>query len=257
MGESANSAGAATAETRRLQSEFLAHVSHEVRTPLNAIIGFADLMFRGKVGAVSPDHKEYLGDILESSRHLLHLIDDVLDIAKLASDAVEFRREPTDLGRVVAKVRETLRGHAESKRIRVDTELDVDVGEVVLDRLRLEQILRNYLANALSLTPEDGRVVIRICREGPDGFRIEVEDAGRGVGGDGDATQRPFVAFQKLEVARGPEPHGTGLELAVTKGLVEAQGGSVGMRTEPGKGSTFWAVLPRDPGEGPFTRGSD
>ena len=255
MGENANSAGAATAETRRVQGEFLAHVSHEVRTPLNAIIGFADLMFRGKVGAVSADHKEYLGDILESSRHLLHLIDDVLDIAKLASDAVEFRREPTDLGRVVAGVREMLRGHAESKRIRVDTELDVDGGEILLDRLRLEQVLRNYLSNALSLTPEDGRVVIRVGREGREGLRIEVEDAGRGIGRE-DAD-RIFGAFQKLEGATGQEPHGTGLELAVAKRLVEAQGGRVGVRSEPGKGSTFWAVLPREPGESPSTLGSD
>ena len=113
-------------EANRLKSEFLANMSHELRTPLNAIIGFADLMFKGKVGAVSADHKEYLGDILNSSRHLLQLINHVLDLAKVESGKMEFLPEPIDLGKVVGEVRDILRGFASTRRIRIETQIDPD-----------------------------------------------------------------------------------------------------------------------------------
>ena len=130
-------------EASRLKSEFLANMSHELRTPLNAIIGFAELMFKGKVGPVSADHKEYLGDILDSSRHLLKLINGVLDLAKVESGKMEFRPEPVDLGTVTAEVSDTLRGLASTKRIRIETSVDASIAEAVLDPSKLKQVLYN------------------------------------------------------------------------------------------------------------------
>ncbi|MGH7440540.1 MAG: PAS domain S-box protein [Polyangiaceae bacterium] len=229
-------------EANRLKSEFLANMSHELRTPLNAIIGFAELMFKGKVGPVSDDHKEYLGDILNSSRHLLQLINDVLDLAKVESGKMEFRPEPIDLGKIIAEVRDILRGLASTKRIRIETNVDPSVSAAVLDPSKLKQVLYNYLSNALKFTPDEGSVTLRVLREDAERARIEVEDTGIGI--RREDTHRLFVEFQQLDAGMAKKYAGTGLGLALTRRIVEAQGGTVGVRSEPGKGSTFWAVLP-------------
>jgi CheY-like chemotaxis protein/anti-sigma regulatory factor (Ser/Thr protein kinase) len=229
-------------EANRLKSEFLANMSHELRTPLNAIIGFAELMFRGKVGPVSGDHKEYLGDILNSSRHLLQLINDVLDLAKVESGKMEFRPEPLDLGKVVGEVRDILRGLASTKRIRVETHIDPILGGAMLDPAKLKQVLYNYLSNALKFTPEEGAVTLHVTAEPADRFRIEVEDSGIGI--RREDMHRLFVEFQQLDAGMAKKYAGTGLGLALTKRIVEAQGGNVGVRSDPGKGSVFSAVLP-------------
>ena len=169
-------------EANRLKSEFLANMSHELRTPLNAIIGFAELMHDGKVGPVSAEHKEYLGDILTSSRHLLQLINDVLDLAKVEAGKMEFRPEPVDLaqaGRRGARHPARARG-AEAhppRRWRSTPSL----GEVVLDPGKLKQVLYNYLSNAIKFTPDGGRVTIRARARGRRAFRLEVEDTGIGI----------------------------------------------------------------------------
>src|SRR5581483_744488 len=134
-------------EANRLKSEFLANMSHELRTPLNGIIGFAQLMHDEKVGPVSADHKEYLGDILTSSRHLLQLINDVLDLAKVESGKMDFNPEPVEMAKVVTEVRDILRTLAATKHIEVRVEVDAEVSSVVADAARLKQILYNYLSN--------------------------------------------------------------------------------------------------------------
>jgi PAS domain S-box-containing protein len=230
-------------ETNRLKSEFLAHMSHELRTPLNAIIGFAELMYTGKVGPVSGDHKEYLGDILGSSRHLLQLINDVLDLAKVESGKLDFRPEPVDLVSLVNEVRDVVRGLASAKRIHLEAKVDASITGAVLDASKLKQVLYNYLSNALKFTPDEGRVTIHVVRDLGDCIRVEVEDTGIGI--KSEDTHRLFIAFQQLEAGAARKYAGTGLGLAVTKRIVEGQGGRVGVRSVPGKGSTFWAVLPR------------
>jgi PAS domain S-box-containing protein len=230
-------------EANRLKSEFLANMSHELRTPLNAIIGFTELMFNGKVGPVSDDHREYLGDILDSSRHLLQLINDVLDLAKVESGKMEFRPEPVDLAKVIAEVGDILRGLASTKRIRIETDVDPSIAAAVLDPSKLKQVLYNYLSNALKFTPEAGRVVIHVVPEGADQVRIEVVDTGIGI--RREHVHRLFVEFQQLDSGMAKKYAGTGLGLALTKRIVEAQGGRVGVRSELGEGSAFWAVLPR------------
>jgi PAS domain S-box-containing protein len=232
-------------EASRLKSEFLANMSHELRTPLNAIIGFTELMHKGKVGPVSPEHHEYLGDILTSSRHLLRLINDVLDLAKVESGKMEFRPEPIDLGHTVAEVRDVLRGLAVSKRVRLETQVDTDVTSVIIDPSRVKQILYNYLSNAIKFTSNDGKVSVRVAAAEPGYFRIDVDDNGVGISPDNLA--RLFVEFQQLDSSAAKRYQGTGLGLALTKRLVDAQGGRVEVTSIVGQGSTFSAILPRVP----------
>jgi signal transduction histidine kinase len=230
-------------EASRLKSEFLANMSHELRTPLNAIIGFTELMYAGKLGPLAPEHHEYLGDILTSARHLLQLINDVLDLAKVESGKMEFRPERVDLARLIGEVRDILRGLAASKRLRVETQLDPDVAFAVVDPARLKQVLYNYVSNAIKFTPEGGRIVIRVAAQGPDLFRLDVEDTGIGI--PPEHLGKLFVEFQQLDASAAKKFQGTGLGLALTKRIVEAHGGRVEVRSTPGKGSTFSAILPR------------
>ena len=230
-------------EANRLKSEFLANMSHELRTPLNGIIGFAEIMHDGKVGAVSDRHKEYLGDILTSARHLHQLINDVLDLAKVESGKMEFRPEMLDLDRTIAEVRDILRTLAAKKQIEVRIETDPSVGTVVIDPAKLKQILYNYLSNAIKFTPDQGRVTVRVLPEDDQMFRLEVEDTGVGI--EASDMGRLFVEFQQLDASTAKKYQGTGLGLALTRRIVEAQGGRVDVRSVPGQGSVFSAVLPK------------
>jgi PAS domain S-box-containing protein len=232
-----------TREANRLKSEFLANMSHELRTPLNAIIGFAELMHRGKVGPVSAEHREYLGDILTSSKHLLQLVNDVLDLAKVESGKMEFRPEPVDLAVLVGEVRDILRGLAAGKRLKVETQIDPEASRAVVDPPRVKQVLYNYLSNAIKFTPEGGSVTIRIEGHGPDLFRLSVQDTGVGIAPED--FRKLFVEFQQLDASTGKRYQGTGLGLALTKKIIEAHGGRVEVQSTPGQGSMFSAILPR------------
>jgi signal transduction histidine kinase len=229
-------------QANQLKSEFLANMSHELRTPLNAIIGFAELMHRGRVGPVLAAHQEYLGDILTSSKHLLQIINDVLDLAKVESGKMAFRAEAVDLAMLVNEVRDSLRGLATSHGLHVETEVAAVVTAAVVDPARVKQILYNYLSNAIKFTPDGGHVRVRLTPEGSDMFRIEVEDTGIGI--PAEQLGRLFVEFQQLEGGTAKTHQGTGLGLALSKRLAEAQGGRVGVRSTPGEGSTFSAILP-------------
>jgi protein-histidine pros-kinase len=230
-------------EASRLKSEFLANMSHELRTPLNAIIGFAELMHKGRVGPVSLEHKEYLGDILTSSKHLLQLINDVLDLAKVESGTMEIRPEVVTVGRLVREVSDILRGLVASKQLTVRTEISPDIDTVRVDPARLKQVLYNYLSNAIKFSLEGGRVTIRVAPVNDELFRLDVEDNGIGIAPEEAALL--FVEFQQLDGGAAKRYQGTGLGLALTKRTVEAQGGRVEVRSEPGEGSTFSAILPR------------
>jgi signal transduction histidine kinase len=217
-------------------------MSHELRTPLNAIIGFAELMHNGKVGPVAPEHREFLGDILTSSRHLLQLINEVLDLAKVESGKLRFDPQELWLADVVGEVRDILRGLAHDKRIDIDSEIDPRLTTATLDPAKLKQVLYNYLSNALKFTPEGGRVRVQVSPEAGERFRIDVSDSGIGI--RKEDLSRLFVEFQQLDAGSAKKYSGTGLGLALTKRLVEAQGGAVSVRSSFGEGSVFSASLP-------------
>ena len=227
----------------RLKSEFLANMSHELRTPLNAIIGFSELMHDGKVGPVAAEHKEYLGDILRSSKHLLQLINDIVDLAKVESGKMEFRPESIDLAQLLAEVRNILRTMVAQKRIELTFDIAANLGPIVADPPKLKQILYNYLSNAIKFTPDEGQVTILVGPEGPDHFRIDVADTGPGI--RPEEFDKLFLEFQQLDASSSKRHPGTGLGLALTRRIVEAQGGQVGVHSVPGEGSTFFAILPR------------
>ena len=230
------------ARASSVKSQFLANMSHELRTPLNAILGFSELLYDGAVPSDSPQHKEFVGDILTSGRHLLQLINDVLDLSKVEAGKLEFHPEKLQLTKTVSEVLGILRTTAATARVKIESALDPAVDAIVLDPARLKQVLYNLLSNAIKFTPEGGRVTIRSLAAEGDCVRIEVEDTGIGINADG--LRRLFGEFQQL-VGDGKKRGGTGLGLALTKRLVEAQGGSVGVQSIVGKGSTFHAILPR------------
>ena len=230
-------------EASRIKTLFLANMSHELRTPLNAIIGFADLLHAGAVPAESPKHKEFVGHIASSGRHLLQLINDVLDLSKVEAGKFEFAPEPLDLSRVVNDVINTMKTLIDRKEQDLKVEIDPGIGMVQIDPARFKQVLYNYISNAVKFTPEGGRVMVRVLPEGPDQFRLEVEDTGIGIAADD--IPRLFVEFQQLDNSLSKKHQGTGLGLALTRRMVQAQGGSVGVRSQPGVGSVFHLVLPR------------
>jgi PAS domain S-box-containing protein len=222
------------------KSRFLASVSHELRTPLNGIIGFSELMHDSKLGPVTDEHKEVLGDILTSARHLLQLINDVLDLSKVEAGKMEFRPEPMRIETPVHEVCDVMRPLAERKSIVLSVETASDL-TAVIDPSKFKQILYNYLSNAVKFTPQGGKVTVRVTRQEGSCFRLEVEDTGVGIAPQQIA--RLFQEFQQLPNNRNAG-QGTGLGLALTRHIVEAQGGSVAVRSVPGSGSVFSAVLP-------------
>ncbi len=230
-------------KANKLKSEFLANMSHELRTPLNGIIGFSEMMHDEKVGPVSPRHKEYLGDILNSARHLLELINDVLDLTKVEAGKIEFEPEQVELEKVVRETCDVVRAMSARKNLKIEIAIAPEVSSVVLDPAKLKQVLYNYLSNAIKFTGEGGRITVRAAPEGPKDFRLEVKDTGIGI--KPEDLGKLFVEFQQLDATPAKKYQGTGLGLALTKKIVEAQGGRVGVDSTPGHGSVFFAVLPR------------
>jgi signal transduction histidine kinase len=227
------------------KSQFLATMSHELRTPLNAIIGFADLMHDERLGPVSDQHREALDDIRGSARHLLDLINEVLDLARIESGRILLDVHAVDAVQVVSSGVDSLRSLASERNLVVTLEAQ-SFGAVELDPARLRQVLLNYLSNAIKFTPEGGLVQVRVVREEHE-LLLEVTDTGGGIA---EADQeRVFGEFEQLH---GAAYGGTGLGLAVTKRIVEAQGGTVGVHSTPGHGSTFYARLPVAPAPAPL-----
>jgi len=232
-------------EASRMKSEFLANMSHELRSPLNGIIGFTELLYDGRLGPLPERPREFLDRIHSSAGHLLQLINGVLDLSKVEAGRLEFQPERVTVSGVIQEVTGILGALAAEKQIRMETEIDSQVDDVVIDPGRLEQVLHNYLSNALKFTGVGGKVTVRLRSEGAAEFRLEVSDTGVGIS-EKDIS-RLFVEFQQLDATKAKRHQGTGLGLALTKRIVEAQGGRVGLESTPGQGSTFFAVLPRAP----------
>lgn len=219
-------------------------LSHELRTPLNTIIGFAELLRDGKVGALSPAHHEYLGDILTSAKHMQRLLDEGLTRNAFKLQAPRTPALPVELSTLATEVRDGLRLVATGKQIDVRFELAHSPSLAPEPATKVRQILYNYLSNALKFTPRGGTVWLRCSLLDGDRFRLEVEDTGPGI--PSHSQNRLFHEFEQLDISGELRQLGTGLGLAISKRLAEALGGSVSVESSEGKGSLFAVVLPLD-----------
>jgi signal transduction histidine kinase len=224
----------------RHKSEFLANMSHELRTPLNAIIGFSEVLRQGLFGKVNAKQAEYLDDILSSGNHLLSVINDVLDLAKVESGQIELElgafslSETLQRGVVMVRDRATLNGVGVS----LDTASDVELVEG--DERRIRQVVFNLLSNAVKFTPTGGTVRMRSTRANGE-VRVSVSDTGPGIAREDH--KRIFEEFGQTEVGMA-QREGTGLGLALSKRLVELHGGRIWVESERGRGSCFVFTLP-------------
>lgn len=231
-------------EANRLKSEFLANMSHELRTPLNGIIGFSEFLADEKPGKLNDKQKEYLNDILTSGRHLLHLINEVLDLSKV--EAGKMKLLPTDfsLHAAVAEFCAGIAPVAKKRNIGITTTISPELGHVRLDLQKFKQVLNNLVSNAVKFSHEGGQVEIAAQTLPGNRFRIQVKDNGIGIASKD--LPRLFREFEQLDSGEARRYEGTGLGLALTKKIVEFQGGTIGVESEPGKGSVFSVELPTE-----------
>jgi signal transduction histidine kinase len=225
----------------RHKSEFLANMSHELRTPLNAIIGFSEVLQEKLFGELNEKQAEYTDDILTSGRHLLSLINEILDLSKVEAGRMELELASFDLPLAIDNARTFVRERAVKHGITLDVDVDDRLGEYIGDERKIKQILLNLLSNAVKFTPEGGRISITANRT-DNGAEISVTDTGIGI----PPAEQPTI-FEEFRQVGGDYAHkkeGTGLGLTLAKKFVELHGGKIWVESEVGKGSTFSFTLP-------------
>ena len=233
-------ANVALDESNRLKSEFLANVSHELRTPLNSILGFADLMKSTSKG--NDKAVRYAGNIATSGRGLLELINDLLDLAKIEAGRMEVRSSDLSLADLFEALTTLLAPLAAKKQVTIHSQIIPHVPILQTDGGKLQQILYNFLSNAIKFSPDGGRIDLTARRDDGSHVRVTVRDQGPGVAAEQQDVI--FEKFRQLDSGVTREHAGTGLGLAISRELASLLGGAIGVESEPGKGATFWLRLP-------------
>lgn len=230
----------------RAKSEFLANMSHELRTPLNSIIGFSEVMLEGMAGTMAEQQKEYLTDIYDSGKHLLLLIDDILDLSKVETGKMELELSEFNLKDLIEGSLVMFKEKAMKHNIKVKAEVEKGISTIIADERKIKQVMFNLLSNAMKFTPDGGSVFVRARllkdTDSLDFIEITVEDTGIGI--SPDDQKRLFQPFHQLEIALSKKYPGTGLGLAICKRIVELHGGKIWVESEVGKGSRFSFVIP-------------
>lgn len=230
-------------QANRFKSDFLENLSHELLTPLTSIIGFAQLI---NDDLLKPEqYKEYCGYILFSANYLAQMINEILNIASIDSDNMEFKYESIDLGSLLNEVKNMHYEPILNKHLEFNIHIPSSINKITTDSSKLKQILFNLVANAIKFTSIGGKIEIHIENIDNEQLRIEVIDTGIGI--RKEDLNKLFVAFQQLDLSTSKRYPGIGLGLALVKHLVESQGGQVGVTSTYGKGSNFYVVLPCTP----------
>jgi signal transduction histidine kinase len=225
----------------RHKSEFLANMSHELRTPLTAIIGFSEVLSDKIFGELNEKQNEYIGDIVSSGRHLLSLINDILDLSKVEAGRMELDITKFDLPTAIENALILVRERATRHGIKVEHKIDEWLGEIVGDERKFKQILLNLLSNAVKFTPEGGSIGVTAAVT-KEALKVSVSDTGVGIAPENQATI--FEEFRQVGTDASKKREGTGLGLTLTKKFVELHGGSISVESAVGKGSTFTFTLP-------------
>jgi signal transduction histidine kinase len=226
----------------RTKTEFLANMSHELRTPLNAILGFSEIIAGGMFGPIADKYARYAHDIHRSGEHLLALVNDVLDLAKLEAGKLELRESDIDVRALVEDCLSLLRGRVEAGMLALSHSLDPSVSRVRGDARAVKQILLNFLSNAVKFTPEGGDICVATERDEKGCFRISVRDSGIGMS-EAD-IEVAMSAFGQVDSSLARRHEGTGLGLPICKSLMELHGGEIVVASEPNVGTTFAARFP-------------
>jgi signal transduction histidine kinase len=240
--EAAKAARLEAEEANFLKSQFLANMSHELRTPLNAIINFAYLMSLGVDGPLTAEQQDMLNRVGDSGRHLLGLINDILDLAKIESGRIDLFLEKVYLPEVIHGVMSTAVGLTRGKPIALHTAVPDDLPLVQADRTRVRQVLLNLVSNAAKFT-EEGDITVRASSDGEQWVTVSVTDTGIGI--RPDDIPRAFSEFVQLDGHMARRTGGTGLGLPIARKFIEMHGGQIWVESEPGKGSTFYFTLPQ------------
>jgi signal transduction histidine kinase len=222
------------------KSEFLANMSHELRTPLNAILGFSEVLAQGMFGEVNEKQSEYLRDILDSGRHLLSLINDILDLSKIEAGRMELEVSEFDLPQAIQNALTLIRERALRRGIALHHVIDDRVAEIRADERKVKQVLLNLLSNAIKFTPEGGRIDVRAA---PADGLVEVSVTDSGVGIAPEDQDAVFEEFRQVGTA-DKKAEGTGLGLALSRKFIELHGGRIAVHSQVGAGSTFTFTLP-------------
>jgi len=230
-------------EISRHKSEFLARMSHEMRTPLNAIIGFAEILYKQFAGPLNPSQLEYAGHIRTSSHHLLELANDLLDLSKVEAGKLRVHPEPVRVAQAIEQAVTVLAEQAGRKNLTLDTDVTEEPLVVSADPVRFNQILYNLLSNAVKFTPRGGRITVTVRRGGPTVAEIAVADTGIGL--KPEDRERIFSDFEQVNSTVARQQQGAGLGLPITRRLVELHGGSIQVSSGgESQGSIFTVRLP-------------
>jgi len=225
----------------RAKSEFLANMSHELRTPLNSIIGFAELLQLEKFGQLTEKQARYVNNILTSGRHLLGLINDILDLSKVESGKMELVLSECSFPELIESIKIILKELAFKKNITIESHIAPKVSVINADEKKVKQIMYNLLSNAIKFTPDGGKVDVKADIKDEE-LRVSVADTGIGI--KQEDMDKLFKTFQQIDSEYTQKYGGTGLGLSLTKKLVELHGGKIWAESELGKGSTFTFTIP-------------
>jgi signal transduction histidine kinase/DNA-binding response OmpR family regulator len=231
-------------ELDRLKDQFLANVSHELRTPLNSVIGFSEVLLKGRAGEINPDQRDCVHNILVSGEHLLDLINDILDLSKIEAGRMVLELQRFEVPELMAEVQTTVRPMIENKSQVLTADLAEDLPSLTADRFRIKQVLLNLLSNATKFTPAGGHITLSCSLVDPATMIFSVTDTGIGI--KAEEQEIIFEEFRQASGSSAGRAKGTGLGLAISNRLIELHGSGIWVESEYGRGATFSFLLPID-----------